>query len=177
MTRFLHIVDILNEWTGRLVSFFLIPLFIVVLLEIALRAVFGIAIDWGHELAQFLFGTYFILTGGYVLYRQSHIKVEILHQRVSPRAAAIINLLTSVLFFTFCSILLWRSGKWALESLRMFEHSPSIWAPPIYPIKLCVPFGTLLFLLQGITEFIRNFIIALSGKSERVTKEGIFGRA
>jgi len=44
--------------------------------------------------------------------------------------------------------------------------NPTFWAPPVYPIKTLIPISALLFLLQGIAKFIRDFKIVISGQRE-----------
>ncbi|MBW1709799.1 MAG: ABC transporter substrate-binding protein, partial [Deltaproteobacteria bacterium] len=50
-------------------------------------------------------------------------------------------------------------GSLAWDSLSRFEHSQSAWNPPLYPVKLMIPLGALLLMLQGLAKLILDFFI------------------
>ena len=52
----------------------------------------------------------------------------------------------------------------AWESLSICERSNSAWQPPIYPVKMMIPIGAFLLLLQGIAKLIRDILTLFSGK-------------
>jgi len=73
-------------------------------------------------------------------------------------------LFTWLLFFYFCGLLLWKGGEMAWDSFKVLETEPTAFAPPVYPIKMMIPLGALIILLQGLAKFIRDFNLAISGK-------------
>ena len=44
------------------------------------------------------------------------------------------------------------------------EASLTDWAPPIYPVKLMMPLGALMVLMQGVVWLIRDLHMALTGE-------------
>jgi len=166
MKRFLKGIDRLNETTGKLVSFLIIFLVGVILYEICARYLFNSPTIWAHETSQMIYGVYVILLGGYVLQRGGHVNVEILYLRFPPRKRAIIDLLTWLLFFYFCGLLLTKGWEMAWDSFTVRETEPTAFAPPVYPIKMMIPLGALLILLQGLAKFTRDLTLAISGKEE-----------
>jgi TRAP-type mannitol/chloroaromatic compound transport system permease small subunit len=44
------------------------------------------------------------------------------------------------------------------------EVSHSVWEPPIWPIKLCIPLGAFLILLQGLVKTIGDIFTAATGR-------------
>ena len=160
--RILALVDGLSEWTGRIVSI-LVPLSaLVVLFEIFARQ-FGITQNFALELSQFFFGATFVLGGAYALKLGSHVTVDIVWTRLSPRKRAILDLVTSVFFFLFVGILLWKGWDLALRSFILGERTDSAWGPIRWPIKMVIPVGAFLILLQGIAKYIRD-IRRIAGK-------------
>jgi TRAP-type mannitol/chloroaromatic compound transport system permease small subunit len=87
--------------------------------------------------------------------------VDILYSRFSLKTRAALDIVTSILFFLFCGMLLIYGGSLAWDSLSRFEHSQSAWNPPLYPAKLMIPTAAALLILQGITKLIRDFLILL----------------
>ena len=112
---------------------------------------------WTGELAQMLFSAYALLAGGYLLVHGGHASVDILHGALPPpRVRARVDVATSVLTFVFLGALLWFASSIAWESVARQETSMSAWNPPVWPLKLLVPVGVLLLLLQGIAKLIAD---------------------
>lgn len=164
MPNLLKAIDQINGRVGRIVSYFILPLLFVILYEIISRYLFNSPTIWAHETSQMLYGAYVILLGGYVLQRGGHVNVEILYGRLSPRKRALIDLFTWLLFFYFCGLLLVKGGEMAWDSFKVRETEPTAFGPPVYPIKMTIPIGAFLILLQGLAKFIRDLHLAISGK-------------
>ncbi|OPL11668.1 MAG: hypothetical protein AVO39_04955 [delta proteobacterium MLS_D] len=161
-------IDAFNDRLGRILSYAVLLMFLVVLSEVIRRYVFNAPTVWGTELTQLTFGVYSILAGGYLLRWGGHVNVDILYNRFSTRTKAFIDILTSVLFFLFCGMMLIYGSILAKNSIAIWEHSVSAWGPPLWPVKLMIPFGAFLLLLQGVAKLIRD-ILTLAGAD---VKEG-----
>jgi TRAP-type mannitol/chloroaromatic compound transport system permease small subunit len=111
-----------------------------------------------------LFGAYVVLCGGHILASGGHVNVDILYSRFSRKAQAKLDIVTSFLFFMFCVMMVYYGGSLAWESLSTFEHSQSAWNPPIYPVKLTIPLGGGLLLLQGIAKLMRDILLVVKGE-------------
>jgi TRAP-type mannitol/chloroaromatic compound transport system permease small subunit len=166
MKRFLRMIDRINERTGRLVSYLIIILVAVILYEICARYLFNRPTIWANEISQMIYGAYVILLGGYVLRQEGHVNVEILYGRFSPRKRAVIDLFTWLLFFFFCGLLLVKGWDMAWDSFKVRETKPTTFGPPLYPIKMMIPLGALLILLQGLAKFVRTLHFAITGRKE-----------
>jgi len=73
-----------------------------------------------------------------------------------PRKRAGLDIVTSVVFFIFTLTLLWFGIEMAWNSISDWETSYSAWNPPIWPVKLAIPVGTALLVLQGWPSFCRT---------------------
>jgi TRAP-type mannitol/chloroaromatic compound transport system permease small subunit len=164
MEKYLKVIDKISIKSGQAVSFLILPMTAVVLIEIICRYVFNRPTIWVHETAQMIFGAYVILMGAYVLQHKGHVNVDVLYGRFSPRVKAIIDLFTWLLFFFFCGLLLVKGWEMSWESFVARETEPTSFAPPVYPIKAMIPLGALLILLQGLAKFLRDLAVAISGK-------------
>lgn len=170
MERVLSFVDYVNDRVGRVLSLGILVIFGLLILEVALRYLFNSPTVWANELTQMIFGAYVVLSGGHLLWCGGHVNVDIIYSRLSPKAKAWMDVLTSSVFFAFSVMLLYYGGSLALESLARWEHSQSPWNPPIYPVKLTIPLGALLVLLQGTAKLVRD-ILVLAGKRESVASK------
>ncbi len=176
LNRILKLVDSINDWVGKVLSFGVLFMFGLVLIEVIRRYFFNSPTVWGNELTQLTFGVYTVLAGGYVLRWGGHVNVDIFYNRFSTKGRAIIDIITFALFLIFCGMILLYGGSLAWDSLSRLEHSQSAWNPPLYPVKLMIPTGAFLLLLQGIAKLVRDIVtvgtgekIATPGTGERET--------
>lgn len=151
----------LNRWVGSILSWLIIPFFLLLILDVMMRYIIGRPLVWTSELAQLLFGVYAILGGGFLLAERGHVSVDIVYSRLSRRRKALVDIATSVLFFTFIGILLWQGWSLALDSMMRLERSNSAWSPPIWPVKLVAPLASLLLLLQGLVQLAGDILVLL----------------
>ena len=166
----LKVVDNINDWVGKVLSFGVLFMFALVLIEVIRRYFFNSPTVWGNELTQLTFGVYVVLCGGYILRWGGHVNVDILYGRFSARGKAIVDIITFVLFLVFCGMMLAYGGSLAWESLSRFEHSQSAWNPPLYPVKLMIPSGAFLLLLQGIAKLVRDIVTVVTGEKISVSE-------
>jgi TRAP-type mannitol/chloroaromatic compound transport system permease small subunit len=160
----MDVIDWINDRAGNYLSLFVLFFFVLLLLEVIRRYLLNSPTVWANELSQMLFGTYVVLSGGYILREGGHVNVDILYSRFSRRTQAKLDIVTSFLFFMFSGMMVFYGGSLAWESLSMFERSQSAWNPPIYPVKLMIPLGASLLLLQGIAKLIRDILIVVKGE-------------
>lgn len=166
MEKFFSWIDRLNIFIGTLVSYFIILLVGVILYEIFFRYALNSPTIWAHEVSQMIYGAYVILLGGFLQQRDGHVNVEILYLKFKPRTRAVINLFTWILFFIFCGTLMIKGGKMAWDSFMFRETDATSFAPPVYPIKMMIPLGAFLLLLQGLAKYVRDIRHAFTGKEE-----------
>jgi TRAP-type mannitol/chloroaromatic compound transport system permease small subunit len=159
----LGVVDTINDRIGRILSYAVLLMFLLVLKEVIRRYVFNSPTVWGQELTQLTFGVYVILSGGHIMRWGGHVNVDILYTKFDHKTKALVDILTSVLFFLFCGMLLIYGGALALDSMSYWERSISAWGPPLWPFKLMIPIAAVLILLQGIAKLIRDILTLATG--------------
>lgn len=166
MKKFLKFIDRMNELIGKAISYLILVLVGVIVYEIVARYFFNSPTIWAHEISQMVYGAYVILLGGYLQQRNGHVNVDILYLRFKPRTRAIIDLFTWLLFFAFCGVILVKGGEMAWDSFLYRETDSTVFAPPIYPLKMLIPLGGLLLLLQGLVRYIGDLKVAITGKED-----------
>ena len=160
----LKIIDSISEWAGKCTSFLILPGIAVLAWEVISRYGFNQPTMWAHGTSQRLFAIYYVLGGAYVLRYKDHVNVDLIYSRFPLRTKAILDLITSLAFFVFCGVLLWQGLGFALTSLSQLEPDDTPWRAPVYPVKLMIPVGALLILLQGLANFSRNLVTAITGR-------------
>lgn len=149
-------MDLLSEWTGKVSSFLILALSLVVGFEVTARYVFKHPTIWASETSAMIFGVYIIIGGAYTLQLGSHANMDLVYGCFTPRGRALLDIVTFWVFAFFCVVLIWTGGETSWRSFVTLEHSSSIWNPPVYPIRAILPLGAFLLLLQGIAKFVRD---------------------
>ncbi len=160
----LDTIDKINRWIGKAVSFFVLLVMGITLLEVFLRYGFNRPTMWVHETSQQIFAIAFLLGSAYTLQEGGHVRVDIFYRRLSTRGRAIIEIVSSLFYFIFIGVLLWKGGEMAYESVTMLERTQTPWEPYVFHVILALPIAALLLLLQGIADFIRNLKIVANGE-------------
>ena len=158
LMRFLHYIDSISIWTGKIFRWLALILSLVVLYEVLARYIFNRPTIWAFDTAMMLYSMLFILGGAYVLREKRHIRVDVIFNLFSLRTQAVIDIVFYLVsFFPYTVVMIWYGGKIAYMSTLSREISnTSQWGEPIYPWRWLIPVGFFLLFLQGIPEFIRT---------------------
>lgn len=109
------------------------------------------------ELQWYLFGALFLLSGAHALKKGAHVRVDVLYDRLGPRAQAWIDLVGhAALLLPFCAFAVAVSWGPVVDSWRGLEGSPDPDGLPRYPAKTLIPLAFALLVLQGIAELLRK---------------------
>jgi TRAP-type mannitol/chloroaromatic compound transport system permease small subunit len=174
--RVLSVIDVINEQVGRLTAYVAVFMVLSVVYEVIARYLFNSPTIWSMEINQYLLCGYTALAGGYALVYRSHVNVDILHQRFGVRTRAFLDILTSLFFFLFIIVLIWKSGAMAWEAWEYNEHSETLLEAPLFPAKVVIPLGGLLILLQGLGKLIRDVRVLITGIEEAPRAAGDYQR-
>lgn len=167
MEKLIKVLDTISEWTGRIFSWVIVPITLLVVLEVVLRRFFHRPTIWNFEVTKQLYGFYFMIVAAYTLLHGSHVAVDIFAKKLGKRGQALLDLIGYVLFFfPFCSIIVWQGFLFAKASWVIKERSWSVFAPPLYPIKTVIPVTGALLIIQGISEFLKRILIVTGGSYE-----------
>jgi len=166
MRNLIRIVNQVVEWSGMVLLWFPWVVTFIIIWEIVLRYVFNLPTIWAHELSLMVFGALSMLGGAYAHKHRAHVNMDLFYAHLSPRGKLILDAITFPFFLIFCGILLWKGWEFAWRSIRLWEYSHSNWAPLIWPIKLTIPLGALLIILQGLSNLLSDFMAISSGKRE-----------
>jgi TRAP-type mannitol/chloroaromatic compound transport system permease small subunit len=125
----------IGEWSGRIFSWFIIPMAGGLFYEVFARYLFNAPTIWSLELTYQLYGAHFMLGATYTLYQGKHIRTDLLYERYPVKWQGRIDAFLYLLFF-FPGIILFFAAGWdeALHSWEIREVSEKTpWRPPLYP--------------------------------------------
>jgi TRAP-type mannitol/chloroaromatic compound transport system permease small subunit len=153
---YVRYVDAVNRTIGRLMMYFIFVMMGILLLSSTSRTFFGVSHIWTIEMAQFVLAAYYLLGGGYSMQLDSHVRMDLLYGRWSPRKQATADAITAgfVVFYLVCLLV---GGISSTEyALSYGQKNYSSWAPPLAPIKIIMTIGITLMLLQVIAVFLKD---------------------
>jgi TRAP-type mannitol/chloroaromatic compound transport system permease small subunit len=156
-------IDSINEWIGHMVAWVTLGLVVVVFSDVVMRYAFNTSFVFTQELEWHLFGFIFLIGAGYTLLHDGHVRVDIIYQRLGPKAQAWINLI-GVIFFLLpgCVMVIVTSWKFAYNAWSVMEGSPDPGGIPLrFIIKGAIPFGFSLITIQGLSLGIHSLFQVL----------------
>jgi TRAP-type mannitol/chloroaromatic compound transport system permease small subunit len=112
------------------------------------------------EVQWYLFGGVVMLGASYTLFRNEHVRVDLVYGNLGQRARLWIDVFGFVVFMLPAVMLLtWMTWPFFLDSFVRHEGSPNAGGLLRWPIKLALPLGFLLLLLQGFSELIKRIAL------------------
>lgn len=166
MAGLVRAIDAFADWSGWLISWLIVPLIAVVVLEVAARYVFGTSIFWAYDISYMLYGSFFMLGAAYTLRHNGHIRTDFLYSRFSVRWQGFVDTVAYLLFFfPGMAIFFWFGWESFLRSWQLGEQAiSSSWMPPIYPFRAVIPIAAVLLLIQGISELLKSLCALVKGR-------------
>ena len=156
--RSISFLETITKRVGMAFSYMLFVFMTLMVYEVISRYFFRSPTIWVHELCGFLFAAYIAFTGGWVLLEKGHVAVDIIYQHFPRKGKCIADILVSLIAFALFVVLLWQGWKYAWYALVTNQHSHTVFAPPLWPVKMMLPVGSLLFLIQLIADLGRSLL-------------------
>ena len=109
-----------------------------------------------RDLQLVMFAGMVMLGAAWTLKLNEHVRVDLFYTWVGDRTRIWIDLSGGLLFLVpFCLVMLYFSWPWFLESWNGDELAQNAGGLPRWPVKLFLPLGFALLLLQGLSEIIK----------------------
>ncbi len=112
------------------------------------------------EVQWYLFAATVMLGASYTLFRNEHVRVDLLYSSVSDRVRLWIDVFGFVCFMLPAVMLLaWMTWPFFLDSFLRGEGSPNAGGLIRWPVKILLPIGFFLLTLQGLSELIKRIAL------------------
>lgn len=152
-----RLVDQFSCLVGIGSGYVYVAVFAIAIFEVISRYLFGAPTTWAFEVTIAACGIQYCLAGAYTHQKRGHIRITFIYSLLPARIQWFCDIIAeTIVFLTLVSIVY---GGWlfAESSVSMWEttgsalNSPS----PVF-MKLAIPIGALLFLLQSGAGFIQK---------------------
>ena len=151
-------IETINVKAGEFVAWWSLIAVFVYYYEVIARFVFNSPTNWVHESMFLMFGMQYMLSGAYAYREDQHVRVDVIYAKFSPRGKAIADIVTSVFFFIFIITMLVTGYRFAADAVNAGEHSFTEWGIQYWVVKLAIPVGAALLLLQGIAKLLKDIL-------------------
>jgi len=157
LLAFARLIDYVNERVGRAVAWLVLAAVLVSAANALMRYAFNMSSNAWLEIQWYLFSAIFLLAAGWALKRNAHVRIDVIATRLTPRAQAWIDIVGGLLFLMPMALLiLYLSWPMFVQSYAGHEISSDAGGLVRWPVKLLIPLGFALLVLQGASQIVKR---------------------
>ena len=101
---------------GEFVAYWAVLAVFAYYFEVIGRYVFNSPTNWVHESTFLMFGMQYMIAGAYAYRGESHVRVDLVYTKLSPRGKAICDMIGALFFLIFIGTMAWTG--WRLRRRR-----------------------------------------------------------
>lgn len=156
-------IDWFNERVGRICDYLIAAACFISAGNAFMRYALSYSSNAYLEIQWYLFGAVVMLGASYTLKQNEHVRVDVIYGQLSDRGRLWVDLFGFIVFLLpVCLILLYLSWPFFTRSYLSGEISMNAGGLILWPIKLVLPLGFFLLLMQCVSEIIKR-VAALRG--------------
>ncbi len=156
IVNYVKVVDYVSTKFGRMAMYLIFVMIGVLLFDAVTRNVINIPMSWCVEMAQFTITAYYIVGGPYSMQLDSHVRMDLLYSKFSPKNQARLDSFTAIFLVVYLVCLLVGAISSTMYAIEYDQRKFSMWNPSLIPIKIIMCFGIFLMLLQAISIFFKD---------------------
>ncbi len=152
-----RLIDIISTGVGKFSMWLILATTLISAGNAIVRKLFNVSSNGLLEIQWYLFAAVFLLGAGYGFLRNTHVRIDFIAAKLSPRTRNWIDVVgIIVVLFPFCVlsiVLSWPLFTNALASGEMSQNAGGLIRWPVYAL---IPLGFALLALQGVSELIKR---------------------
>jgi TRAP-type mannitol/chloroaromatic compound transport system permease small subunit len=156
IVNYVRVVDYLSTRLGRMAMYLIFVMIGTLLVNAFTRNIINLPLSWCIEMAQFTMTAYYIVGGPYSMQLDSHVRMDLLYAKFSPRNQARLDSFTAIFLVIYLVCLLVGSISSTMYAIEYDQRKFSQWNPSMIPIKIIMVAGIFLMLLQAISTFFKD---------------------
>ena len=162
----IRIINLINKVIGETVSWLTLLMVLVTVLVVVLRYGFNIGFIWMQESVRFMYSAVFLLCAGYTLFKDKHVRVDVLYLSLSERKKALVDLIGSIfLLLPVCFVIFYYSWSYVLNSWEQMEGSiEERGLHLVFLMKTFIWLFAILVSMQSLATIINSLIILKNNK-------------
>ncbi|MDP1525890.1 MAG: TRAP transporter small permease subunit [Rhodocyclaceae bacterium] len=176
LLQFSRLIDAISEAVGRAAIWLIMIIVLISAGNAMSRFAFNLSSNAMLEIQWYLFSAIFLFCAAYVLKKNEHIRIDVIAGRLSERAQNWIDVFGILVFLLPMALMIaYLSWPVFMNAWHSGEGSPSPGGLIRWPVRLLLPVGFALLILQAVSELIKRFAF-LTGAGPNVlakTQQGM----
>jgi TRAP-type mannitol/chloroaromatic compound transport system permease small subunit len=150
-------IDLINTRFGVVATWLVLIACLVSAGNAASRYLLSESSNGWLEAQWYMFAAMVLLGAPYTLRMNEHVRVDLIYSSLAERTRLWIDIIGGLLFLIpICVTLIYFTWPWFVQSWNINEMSPNAGGLVRWPVKLLLPIGFGLMILQGISEIIKR---------------------
>ncbi|MEM7077343.1 MAG: TRAP transporter small permease subunit [Pseudomonadota bacterium] len=160
MHKLAHLITATNRGLSNLIAWLALAMVVITLGVVMLRYLFDMGTIVMQESVMYLHGLLFLLGIPAGLITNSHVRVDIMYARMSPRRQNLVNVAGHLLFLLPVGVfILLTSLPYVAASWQVLEGSAEVGGiPAIFLLKSLIPVMAVLLILQGVADIVQRLM-------------------
>jgi TRAP-type mannitol/chloroaromatic compound transport system permease small subunit len=172
LLRFSRGIDWVNGQFGAIATWLVLITCLVSAGNAFSRYLFGESSNGWLEIQWYMFAAMVLLGAPYTLRMNEHVRVDLIYGSISEEARLWIDIVGGLLFLIpICAVLIYFTWPWFVQSWKIHEYSSNAGGLLRWPVKLLLPLGFGLLILQSVSEIIKRIAALLHVIDEDFTYE------
>lgn len=157
LLQFSRRVDGVSEAVGRAAIWLILVVVLISAGNAVSRFAFNLSSNAMLEIQWYLFSAIFLACAAYVLKKNEHIRIDVIAGRFSERTQNWIDVFGILVFLLPMAIMIaWLSWPVFMNAWHSGELSPNPGGLVRWPVRLLLPLGFALLILQALSELIKR---------------------
>jgi TRAP-type mannitol/chloroaromatic compound transport system permease small subunit len=172
LLQFSRLIDAISEAVGRAATWLILIVVIISAGNAVSRFSMNLSSNAMLEIQWYLFSAIFLLSAAYVLKRNEHIRIDVIAGRLSERAQNWIDVFGILIFLLPMALLIaYLSWPVFMNAWNTGEGSPNPGGLIRWPVRLLMPVGFALLILQAVSELIKRLAFLTGAGPNVLAKE------
>lgn len=173
MLKFAGGIDAVNERIGRAAIWLVLVVVLISAGNAVSRFAFNLSSNAMLEIQWYLFSAIFLFCAAYVLKRNEHIRIDVIAGRLSERAQNWIDVFGILVFLLPMALIVgYLSWPVFMNAWNSGEMSSNPGGLIRWPVRLMLPVGFALLILQAISELIKRVAFLTGTGPNPIAKAG-----
>ena len=132
----------LNDWLAQASAILIALMMLTVVYDVLARLIFRAPTLWVIDINEYLLVYATFVPAAWILLRDSHVKVELVVERLGPRGRHVMDLVSNLAGIFYCVILAWQGTLVAWQAYVGDYRFSTALAAPQWPIFAIIPLGS-----------------------------------
>lgn len=172
MLQFSRLIDGISEAVGRAAIWLVLVVVLISAGNAVSRFAFNLSSNAMLEIQWYIFSAIFLFCAAYVLKKNEHIRIDVITGRFSARAQNWIDVFGILIFLLPMALLIaYLSWPVFMNAWNSGEMSSNPGGLIRWPVRLLLPLGFALLILQAISELIKRLAFLTGAGPNVLSKE------